>query len=130
MLREARPILYTIKKIKTKFDALLIDGHGQLHPRRCGLASYIGIKLHKPTIGVAKSLLCGTQSGYRIKIDGKTLGRSITANQKSIYISIGNMISLDSAVSITKDLIEPGGWYPKPLYLADKFSKNKRRESS
>ena len=44
----------------------LIDGHGILHPRKCGLASYVGITIDKPTIGVAKNLLCGSilESNY------------------------------------------------------------------
>jgi deoxyribonuclease V len=31
----------------------------ETHPRRCGLASYVGVTIDRPTIGVAKSLLCG-----------------------------------------------------------------------
>ena len=60
ILRESKPILHTLKLLKNTFQLLLIDGHGILHPRRCGLASYIGIITGNPTIGVAKSLLCGT----------------------------------------------------------------------
>ena len=59
MLREAKPLLATLKLLKKEFDILLIDGHGILHPRRCGLACYIGLVLNKPTIGVGKRLVCG-----------------------------------------------------------------------
>jgi len=38
MIREAKPILLTIKKLREDFDILLVDGHGVLHPRNCGLA--------------------------------------------------------------------------------------------
>ena len=58
-LREAKPILQALKKLDLDFDLLLVDGHGQLHPRKCGLACFIGIKINKPVIGIAKNLLCG-----------------------------------------------------------------------
>jgi len=128
MLREAKPILKTIKKLKTKFDVLLVDGHGQLHPRRCGLACYIGILIEKPTIGVAKNLLCGNQkSDYTIELDGKIMGEVIQSKNKAIFISIGHMISLKTACKIIKNLILLEKWYPQPLYLADQFSKKQKR---
>ena len=60
MLREGEPLLKIVRLLKNQFDVLLIDGHGILHPRKCGLASYVGIMIDKPTIGVAKNLLCGS----------------------------------------------------------------------
>ncbi|HEY5737688.1 MAG TPA: endonuclease V [Nitrososphaeraceae archaeon] len=80
MLIEGKPLLRIIRLLKNQFDVLIIDGHGILHPRKCGLASYVGITIDKPTIGVAKNLLCGsilensyiefnkTILGYRLKI--------------------------------------------------------------
>jgi len=128
MLREAKPILKTIKKLKSKFDILLIDGHGQLHPRRCGLACYIGIMIEKPTIGVAKKLLCGNQrSDSQIELDGKVTGQTIKSKNKSIFISVGNMIALKTAYNIIKNLILTDKWYPEPLYLADRLSKKLRK---
>jgi deoxyribonuclease V len=55
MLREAEPIFYTLKMLKNTYELLLIDGHGLLHPRKCGLACYIGVTLDKPTIGVCRA---------------------------------------------------------------------------
>jgi len=128
MLRESKPILNTIKKLKTKFDVLLVDGHGQLHPRRCGLACYIGMLIEKPTIGVAKNLLCGNQkSDYTIELDGKVMGQVIQSKNKTIFISIGHMISLKTACKIIKNSILLEKWYPQPLYLADQFSKKQKR---
>src|SRR3972149_3650598 len=40
-------------------DVLMIDGHGVLHPARLGIARLAGVRLDRPTIGVAKSLLVG-----------------------------------------------------------------------
>ena len=124
MLREAKPILNTLKKLKTQFDVLLVDGHGQLHPRRCGLACYVGIIITKPTIGVAKNLLCGIQRpDHTIEIDDKILGQAIQSMNKTIFVSVGNMITLNTASKIIKNLILKDKWYPEPLYLADKYCK-------
>jgi len=127
MLREAKPILLTLKKLRENFDILLIDGHGVLHPRKCGLACYVGLKLDKPVIGVAKNLLCGKiRPDSKIELDGKVLGYQIK-NKKTIYVSIGHKISLRTAKKIVKELILDKNWYPEPLRIADQNSRNYRK---
>jgi deoxyribonuclease V len=121
MLREAEPIFYTLKMLKNTYELLLIDGHGLLHPRKCGLACYIGVTLDKPTIGVAKSRLCGRvrPDGF-VELDGEILGYAIS---KKLYISVGHRLTLKTAIVLVKELgIEP-------LRLADinsKMNKKKR----
>ena len=39
---------------------VLVDGNGVLHPRRCGVASALGVLADVPTVGVAKKKLCGS----------------------------------------------------------------------
>ncbi|MGQ0638065.1 MAG: endonuclease V [Nitrososphaerota archaeon] len=126
MLREAEPVMSGLKLLKNDFDLLLVDGHGQLHPRRCGLACYLGITLNKPTIGVAKSLLCGTIKGNFVELDGKKLGAVIENKQKKIFVSVGHKISLKSAAKIVTELIKENEWLPEPLRVADM---NSKRES-
>jgi len=124
MLRESKPILSVLKSLKNNFDLLIVDGNGQLHPRKCGIASYLGIILNKPTIGVAKSLLCGNIKNNSIELNGKILGKVIENKKgKKIYVSIGNKISLRNAVKIIKSLTKEGQWQPKPIVIADKYSK-------
>lgn len=129
-LRESGPLLETLALLKNEsesdFDILLIDGHGVLHPRRCGLASYVGYTIDKPTIGIAKNLICGSLMedhfieyhdnvlGYRIKKEGK----------KPIYISVGHKISLRKSIQIVQDLTKDGERIPEPLRIADVNSKN------
>jgi deoxyribonuclease V len=122
MLREAEPIFYTLKLLKNSYDLLLIDGHGRLHPRRCGLACYIGVSLDKPTIGVAKSRLCGTvrPDGF-VELDGEILGYAIS---KKLYISVGHRVTLKTAITLVKELgIEP-------LRLADINSRKNKKKSA
>ena len=125
MLREAEPLLKILRLLKNSFDVLLIDGHGILHPRKCGLACYVGIIIDKPTIGVAKKLLCGsTLENNYIEYNKKILGYRIRKhNKKDIYISIGYKISLKTAVSIVRNLTKKCDFIPEPLRIADTNSK-------
>ena len=117
----------TVKKLKTDFQLLLVDGHRQLHPRRCGLACYLGITLDMPTIGVAKSLLCGSIKGSVVKLDGMIVGAVIQKKEKKkIFVSIGHKISLKSAVKIVDEMILDDQWLPEPLRIADVNSKNQK----
>jgi deoxyribonuclease V len=121
MLREAEPIIYTLKSLKNTYDLLLIDGHGLLHPRKCGLACYIGVTIDKPTIGVAKSRLCGTvrPDGF-VELDGEILGYAIS---KKLYISVGHRVTLKTAISLVRKFgIEP-------LRLADINSRINKKKS-
>jgi deoxyribonuclease V len=119
MLREAGPVLHTLAMLKGGYDLLLVDGHGRLHPRRCGLACYLGVTLDKPAIGVAKSRLCGTvrPDGF-IEMGGEILGYAIN---KKMYVSVGHKTSLETAIAIVKEL------GAEPLRLADANSKAQKR---
>jgi len=125
MLRESESIISILKLIKSPYDILLIDAHGILHPRRCGMACYVGVMIDKPTIGVAKNLLCGRilKDNY-IEYNGKILGYRIKkTNKKEIYVSVGHKISLATATNIVMDLIKKDECLPEPLRLADINSK-------
>ncbi len=125
ILRESESITSILKLIKNSYDVLLIDAHGVLHPRKCGLACYIGVIVDKPTIGVAKNLLCGhiIKDNY-IEYKGEILGYRIKkTNKKDIYVSIGHKIGLATATNIVMDLIKDNERLPEPLRLADINSK-------
>ncbi len=132
MLRESEALLKVLEPLRSSIDVLLIDGHGVLHPRRCGLASYIGVSLNIPTIGVAKSLLCGViNDDHSVSIHDVTSGfELVRQNTKPIYISVGHRIKLDTAVNIVYRLILPRERIPEPLRLADIHSKAQARFSN
>jgi len=129
-LRESGPILKTLALLQDEndndFDVLLIDGHGVLHPRKCGMASYIGYSIDKPTIGVAKSLLCGSvKSDHFVEYDETILGYEIKKRGKRpTYISAGHKISLKKSIQIVENLTKDGERLPEPLKIADLKSKN------
>ncbi len=125
MLRESESIINILKRLKNPFDLLLIDGHGVLHPRQCGLASYVGVIIDKPTIGVAKTLLCGiVKENNFIDVDGVISGyKLVKEKKKPIYISVGHKINLIDAIRIVKQLVKPKERIPEPLRLAHINSK-------
>lgn len=127
ILRESEPILQTLKLLTKSFQILLVDGHGVLHPRRCGLACYVGISTNLHTIGVAKSLLCGNvQSNNFVNHDGEILGYALKSTnnlKKAAYISVGHKISLPTSIELVKMITKTNQFVPEPLRVADKLSK-------
>jgi len=53
--REGPVFFDAFRKIKKKPDVTFIDGNGIAHPRKMGLASYVGVILDIATIGCAKN---------------------------------------------------------------------------
>ncbi len=117
-LRESEPIFSVLRKLEHDYDVLMVDGHGMLHPRQFGLACYVGMKINKPTIGIAKALLCGNVAkNNAILLNGKIMGYAITTNAKPIYVSVGHKISLRTAAKLVREVSRYR--IPEPLRLAD-----------
>src|SRR5690606_10448334 len=58
--REGPTVAAALRKLRHPFGAVCFDGQGYAHPRRCGLATHVGVELDVPSIGCAKSRLIGT----------------------------------------------------------------------
>ena len=96
-----------------------------MHPRKCGLASYVGYLVNKPTIGVAKSCLCGSvREDQFIVFDHKVLGYRFKKGKHDLYVSVGHKISLRLAVEVVQKLIKGEERLPEPLRIADLYSKD------
>ena len=137
--REAPAYLDAFAKLQTVPDAIMFDGQGYAHPRRFGLASHLGLWLGLPTIGCAKSRLCGqfreprkTAGSLSPLKDGKAqIGCAVRTKQrcKPIFVSVGNGIDLASAV---RAVLAAGRGYriPEPTRLAHLRVNELRRKAA
>ena len=108
--REGPAVRQAIGALKHEFGAILFDGQGFAHPRRCGIASHLAIELDRPGIGVAKSRLIGTFGQLALKagsiaplMDGDEQIGAVLRMQKGIrpiFVSIGHRVDLASAVKM------------------------------
>ncbi|MFC7186156.1 endonuclease V [Halorubrum yunnanense] len=57
--REGEPVLAALDALDAEPDLLVCDGSGRIHFREAGIATHVGVLLDVPSVGVAKSLLCG-----------------------------------------------------------------------
>ena len=130
--REIPPAMAAINKLKHQPDVFLVDAQGYAHPYRCGFASHIGLALGKPTVGAAKSRLIGTcieKEGRTLLMDkGEVIGEVVTTKPeaKPIYVSIGHMVSQDTAVEIVRNCSK--GRLPEPLLHAHNLAAKTRLE--
>ena len=131
--REIPPTVTCIKKLKLKPDVFLADGQGTAHPYGCGFASQLGLATGKPTIGVAKSRLVGEPTTIADQVflvqKSKVIGAVVTTKEgvKPVYVSVGHMISLATAVKITKYCARHSR-IPEPLLQANKIATEERRK--
>lgn len=138
--REIPPAHLALKKLKTVPNIIMVDGQGFAHPYGLGFASHLGLILNKPTIGVAKSILCGkveqASESKRNKPlknkSGKTIGNELVTKlgTKPVYVSVGHMISLKTATEIVLNCAIKYR-LPEPIrqaHLAAKREKEKLQE--
>lgn len=130
--REGPILEEAFAKLKTEPDVILFDGQGLAHPRRLGIASHMGLILGKPTIGCAKSRLCGVHdepgpemgdwSRLVDKKTGEVIGAVLRTRErvKPIYVSVGHMVSLERAIEIVLGCLDRTR-IPKPTREADKY---------
>ncbi len=128
--REGPPILQVYYDFENEPDVIMIDGHGIAHPRKCGLAAYIGVELVKPTIGVAKDLLDGEEQGDNIVIDGQIVAQKVSTRKhaRPVIVSPGNLVTVDFAAELVKKTIIPPHKLPEPLHIAHKIANKVLKE--
>ena len=149
--REGGSILAAFERLDRTPDLALFDGSGRIHFRQAGLATHMGTVLDLPSVGVAKSLLCGRPSesvdgrpeGWRTAIEadervdapeGTVIGYAYQSRQydsdpiiNPLYVSPGHRVSAETAVDVVAAL---GGSYklPEPTRLADKYADEVKKD--
>ncbi|ABR31407.1 endonuclease V [Thermosipho melanesiensis] len=129
--REGPIFLKAWKKVNHNVDVVFFDGHGISHPRSMGIASHMGLWIEQPTIGIAKKILFGNYvepenkkfSFTYITYKNQKIGIVLRSreNVKPIFISPGNLITLDESLELTKQFITKYK-LPEPTRLAHKYS--------
>ena len=129
--RELNALVACFEKLENRPDVFFIKAHGTSHPRQFGLACHFGIATDSCVIGIADEPLKNfTVEGDNIKINEKIVGKYIKLVDfaKPIVISIGNKISLKSAVELAKKFSLGKYKHPYPLVAATKFVRKIAKE--
>ena len=134
--REGPVVVEALAGLKVEPDLIIVHGHGVAHPRRCGMASHIGVLFDVPTIGCCRKLLVGrhrpiatTKGHYQpIVLGDKVLGRAYRSKDgvKPIFVSAAYKCDLDTAQDIVVRNLR-GYRLPEPLRLAHLFANKYKR---
>lgn len=130
--RELPLVEAAVARLDVPVDLFMFDGNGYLHPRRMGIATHASFALGRPTVGVAKTFHRVGESGYTappdepgastlITVDGEVLGAAVRTRRgvRPVFVSCGNWVDLDTAITVTTRLVEPTSRLPVPLRAAD-----------
>jgi deoxyribonuclease V len=137
--REAPILLKAFSKLKTKPDLILVDGQGVAHPRSMGIAAHLGILLHTPSIGCAKSRLIGTHQALPpergnvtpLMENEKPVGMVVRTRDhvNPLFVSPGYRMDLESSAKIVLSLCR-GYRIPEPLRQAHIFVNQLREKEN
>ncbi len=132
--REGPAMIEALNQLTKKPDLLVIDGHGIAHPRRCGIASHLGVILNIPTIGVGKTLLTGRpeteiKESRNLIHAGEIVGALWQSRKRAnpIIISPGHRISVTTALLLIKQMMRKNYRLPEPTRLAHELSNRQRK---
>jgi deoxyribonuclease V len=128
--REGPAFIDAFRKLKRRPDVTLLDGNGIAHPRKMGLASYVGVVLDVPTIGCAKSPFFP----YSLPAEGRGIFTHLQNNAgervgfclrtragiKPVFVSPGHRVSFYQARKTVLDCARFR--VPEPLREAHRLS--------
>lgn len=129
--REGPALIAALDRLTCRPGLLMVHGHGIAHPRRCGIASHIGVVTGIPSIGVADTLLCGeaeepgaSRGATALVMEkGEVIGCAVrtAAAKRPVYVSPGHLIDLAGAVR-TALQTSPLFRTPEPLRAAHRLA--------
>ncbi len=108
--REGPVVLKALRKLDAVPDVIIFDGQGIAHPRGLGIASHMGLFLGIPTVGCAKTKLCGfydepgmERGDYSpLILNGKQVGVVLRTKRgvKPLFVSPGHLIDVRGGLEI------------------------------
>ncbi|MDY7116844.1 deoxyribonuclease V [Halomonas sp. SSL-5] len=137
--REVPAALGAFERLTVHPDLVMVDGQGIAHPRRLGVASHLGLWLDLPTIGVAKSRLCGRneepgpeRGDWAPLTDGPddtVIGAVLRSRPgvKPLFVSSGHRVSLPTALDWVVRCLGRTK-LPEPTRLADRLASRRGGE--
>lgn len=134
--RELPAVQSALEQLPECADVVLCDGQGIAHPRRFGIACHLGVVTGLPTVGVAKSHLCGqhgephrNKGSFAPLIDREERVGVVLRTRtgvRPLFVSIGHRIDLNTAVRLT--LACTGRFrLPEPIRAADRLAGGQAR---
>lgn len=128
--REMPAIIEAFNLLEEEPAILLVQGSGILHPRKCDIASHLGLVLNIPTIGITSFLPLGRVEKGKIVVNNKICGLEIKTKEYAhpSYVSPGHLISLGTILNLVPKTIKYPHKMPEPLHLAHKIARKKVKE--
>ena len=134
--REGPHLAEAVRRLSKRPDLLIVDGQGIAHPKRFGLACYLGVDLGLPAIGCAKSRLVGEYiepsaargSSTPLLDRNEEVGAVLRtrSNVRPVFVSPGHLITIDEAVAMVLRTTA-GLRLPEPQREADRFAAEIKR---
>ncbi|MFZ5983379.1 MAG: endonuclease V [Acidobacteriota bacterium] len=134
--REVPVLAEAFALLRVRPDAVLVDAQGTAHPRRFGSAAHLGVALGVPTVGCAKSRLCGEHrepgpergAFTPLLLDGETVGAVLRtrAGVKPVYVSPGHLSDLPTCLDLVLRC-SPRWRVPEPIRRAHDLVNGARR---
>jgi deoxyribonuclease V len=134
--REVPVLCAAYGRLGVRPEVTLVDAQGTAHPRRFGSASHLGVELGIPTVGCAKSLLCGTfvepgkgrGSWSPLTDAGDPIGGVLRTRTgvAPVFVSPGHLSDLPSSMDLVLRCA-PHFRIPEPIRLAHELVNRARK---
>lgn len=136
-LREGPAFVAAFGRLRHPPDVTILDGNGIAHPRKMGLASYVGVSLDIPTIGCAKTpffpfreprIRAGAWTVYRDRHQQKVgICLRTRAGVRPVFVSPGHRVDF----RLARQIVMACSRYrlPEPLREAHQLARRLVRSS-
>lgn len=135
--REGAVALQSVMRLKARPTFLFVNRCGINHPRMAGLASHLGVLLEMSTIGVTKSVLCGSFSppnrvgdASPLLYRGRKVGHVFFSKKdcRPIVVAPGHLVSMRSTLDLVRHHLA-GHRLPEPCQVAHRYVKEIKRRT-